>query len=167
MLRESRPISGCKRSSAPTIQTTGAELRRTASKQTSEESNCKPETFDCEESSPLRVGEAEPATGERCRIRRWRGAPRKLLVARPSAKSAVSGRGNRIRRSKAAAHPEFIRQKFHRAKLSRSLQLVAKARQRVQWERIPVQVVFQVENARKAGAGEFVFTPRAVVVRAG
>src|SRR5215813_10980916 len=82
----------------------------------------------------------------------------------PSWKSDVNLRGNRIAALETAAQPEFGRLKFQRTKLVEILGLIAESRQRIQRERIPVEVVLQIENAREARAGEIRFAPGAIAV---
>ncbi len=48
--------------------------------------------------------------------------------------------------------------------LRRPLRILSIARKRVQRERIPVEVIFQIKDARKTCAGEFRFVPGAVCI---
>jgi len=118
ILRARRPISGCSKGSGPPIHTTGAELARIVLKQSHDASG----VAEC----------GDPAKTGSCRSSEWRIEPRRVCLARPEARSAVSPRGNRINDSKSAAQVEFARQKFHRDIFFRSLRLVSEARQRVE-----------------------------------
>src|ERR1700680_201053 len=69
-----------------------------------------------------------------------------------------------MRSLKTAAQAEFAGLEGERGVLLRFLRLVAEACQRIERKRIPIQVIFQVEDAGKSCAGKFVLTPRAIGV---
>src|ERR1700690_1693430 len=99
--------------------------------------------------------------------------PRNFRVARCLAESKTRPRGYRIRFLDGAplarcihplTRPEIAWLEFRGAIFFRALGLIAIARQCVHRERILVEVILQIEDARKTGAREVVFTPRSVGV---
>ena len=65
---------------------------------------------------------------------------------------------------KAAAQAKFARLELEGAELFCFSRLIAEACKCIEWERIAVEVILQIEDAGEAGAGEFVFSPGAVGV---
>src|SRR6202030_3442340 len=81
----------------------------------------------------------------------WRG-PR--LVAGESASCALDS----------GAQPKLVGLELQGAEFVGSAGLVVVARQGVYRERIAIQVIFQIKDARETGASEIVFAPGAVFV---
>src|SRR2546422_6567821 len=91
-------------------------------------------------------------------------SPRIRLPTRYLVSLAVSFRGNLIRSPGSHCAARAPRLNHQAAVLRRALQDVAVARQRIQREIDSVQVVFQIENAREARAGELLLVPGAVPI---
>src|SRR6202158_1343366 len=58
-----------------------------------------------------------------------------------------------------ATHADFFGREQHRAEFGRTAQFILIARQRIQREIVLIQMVLQIKNAGKAGAGEFRLFP--------
>src|SRR5215468_5962217 len=75
---------------------------------------------------------------------------------------AMSRAGKRIMPLKPAALPEFAGLELHGGVFSRLARLICEAREGVNRERVPIEMIFQVKNTWKTRAGEFGFAPRTV-----
>src|SRR5215470_3752706 len=78
-------------------------------------------------------------------------------TASPRPRFAVSQTGNAISSLESAAQPKISRPQLEGAVLLAFLQAIAIAGERVQRKGIAVQVIFQVEHARKAGPRKLTF----------
>src|SRR5262249_16034246 len=140
--KATRPTSACSSGSPPPIHNTGALLL--AAVRTESAPVCEPEP----RSNPFSCSVGSQAAGK-CRS----GAP--PLPSYPGRnqrsrqRSRVSLRGNFIRVSEAAAHPELFRTELDAAefRFARVLRLPVEAREGVDRERIAIEVIFQVEDA--------------------
>src|SRR5216683_3739036 len=153
-----RPITGCCKGSSPPIHRTGAVVRATTAAGISITAAV---GFD---SASISFWSEANAAGERCRITE---ASRPLANTRdtlPRTRSRLNRRGNFIRALKTAARTELFRAEFDGAEFLRLARLVVEASQRINRERVAVEVVLQIENAGKTSSGEVVFFPRAVIV---
>src|SRR5260221_3729341 len=162
-----RPITGCCNGSSPPTHKTGAVVCATML------AGIFMTAASGSDSASISFWSEANAVGERCRII---GASRPLTSAPdtlPRSRSRLSRRGNFIRALETAAQAELFRAEFDGAEFFRRARLVdrfavthsvVKARQRINRERVAVEVVFQIKNAGKTSAGEVVFFPRAVFI---
>src|SRR5258708_22350364 len=109
----------------------------------------------------------EKAGGERWNIVALSRPPSSARAILPLRRSRLSLRGNFITVLKTAALPEFFRTEFACAEFFGLAGLIVEAGQGINRKRIAIEVIFQIENTGKAGAGEVPFAPRAVVVLLG
>src|SRR5262245_39198860 len=86
----------------------------------------------------------------------------KTRAIRAFANLAMSRAGKRIMLLKPAALPKFARLELHGGVFASLARLICEARESVNRERVPVEMIFQVKNTWKTGAGEFRLAPGAV-----